>query len=549
MIRLYDNGRHVEKKKFRLRSSMNNKYMYPQAKETLHTEEGHDDVKTTISKKLISIARECSQSKINIEYSRSMYDILHNNRNGVSTNKVQSRKIERHFNLTHNNTSSSYTHINIMNRPSSNDKMGRGGSNIEYNISDREEKKKSVYNSIERCYRVNEKDKVNMGKYIKNMSMNILLSKKSIDNRYNIEDNINRVCMIDIHNSSNKRVRHKYNNNKYSRYSVCDREVNDILQMVSRYMLSIKYKRECIVHKIHEHDTQYDDISTYNTTHRVGVSDILRRRYNTYNISYENSGNSIHKSMREYDDRYRKICERYDRVYKYTLDCIDKNKDVIDNIDSDNRYICDDNKYKNMVYMRQKIVYTVKKMKRLGISLDDLLNNKPFPTRPFERQHADKFIKAVKKNDMKTIKQIITLSRYIVHSYDWNKFSCIHWAVKRGYIDIVVLLLNKGADIEEEDPLERTPLWYALHNNNTDIVLLLLLSYDASLPKHVSVSNLREIGCNTFILKIVELLISYRYVLYMLSSDNIIMKTIGITMKQKIKQIEITYRDYTRKNK
>jgi ankyrin repeat protein len=50
----------------------------------------------------------------------------------------------------------------------------------------------------------------------------------------------------------------------------------------------------------------------------------------------------------------------------------------------------------------------------------------------------------------------------------------LHWAVKRGLMDIAVYLLKKGAYINARDSLGRTPLYVASHRGNLAMVKLLL---------------------------------------------------------------------------
>jgi len=41
----------------------------------------------------------------------------------------------------------------------------------------------------------------------------------------------------------------------------------------------------------------------------------------------------------------------------------------------------------------------------------------------------------------------------------------LHVAIKRGYKKVVELLIAKGADLEAEDIVGRTPLYYAIKYN------------------------------------------------------------------------------------
>ena len=90
-----------------------------------------------------------------------------------------------------------------------------------------------------------------------------------------------------------------------------------------------------------------------------------------------------------------------------------------------------------------KAVKTFKRLKqkvqaahRIGLSFEEIVKCKPFPSKPYEREYSEPFIKAAKTNNLKEIKKYMMLSKYIVYCYDWSNFTALHWAAKRGYIEI-----------------------------------------------------------------------------------------------------------------
>lgn len=48
--------------------------------------------------------------------------------------------------------------------------------------------------------------------------------------------------------------------------------------------------------------------------------------------------------------------------------------------------------------------------------------------------------------------------------------TALHWACKRGHLAIVEYLIEKGADIDFQDIIERAALYFAIVSNNNDIV-------------------------------------------------------------------------------
>ena len=52
--------------------------------------------------------------------------------------------------------------------------------------------------------------------------------------------------------------------------------------------------------------------------------------------------------------------------------------------------------------------------------------------------------------------------------------TALHWACKRGHISIVKRLVEKGSDIDFQDMIGRTPLYFAITSCNNKIVQVLL---------------------------------------------------------------------------
>lgn len=52
--------------------------------------------------------------------------------------------------------------------------------------------------------------------------------------------------------------------------------------------------------------------------------------------------------------------------------------------------------------------------------------------------------------------------------------TALHWACKRNQYEITFHLINHGADIDYQDIIGRTPLYFAIMSENTKIVELLL---------------------------------------------------------------------------
>lgn len=64
--------------------------------------------------------------------------------------------------------------------------------------------------------------------------------------------------------------------------------------------------------------------------------------------------------------------------------------------------------------------------------------------------------------------------KYFVYDFDHIGRTALHLTSANGNRDLAYLLIEKGADIEACDFLNRKPLYYAIQNNNFKIVRLLV---------------------------------------------------------------------------
>ena len=85
----------------------------------------------------------------------------------------------------------------------------------------------------------------------------------------------------------------------------------------------------------------------------------------------------------------------------------------------------------------------------------------------------------IKLDEYKLVESILNRNQYLVMDYDYQQMSGLHWSCKKDNLEISELLLKKGSDVNAQDELGRTPLFFAIQNSNLKLVKLLLY-YDAS---------------------------------------------------------------------
>lgn len=69
--------------------------------------------------------------------------------------------------------------------------------------------------------------------------------------------------------------------------------------------------------------------------------------------------------------------------------------------------------------------------------------------------------------------------------------TALHWACKKGYKDIVELLLSYHSDVDGVDILYRTPLMLSIEENHLEITHI-LLSHGAY-PWSTAISDLKSV--------------------------------------------------------
>ena len=78
--------------------------------------------------------------------------------------------------------------------------------------------------------------------------------------------------------------------------------------------------------------------------------------------------------------------------------------------------------------------------------LRKLLKGKIFPSKAFEHPLSKKYFQACKTNNVEEISIVLNIHKYLVYEFDLLMMTGLHWACKRGHLDIANKILYKGAD-------------------------------------------------------------------------------------------------------
>ena len=83
---------------------------------------------------------------------------------------------------------------------------------------------------------------------------------------------------------------------------------------------------------------------------------------------------------------------------------------------------------------------------------------------------------AAKRGDINTLTQLLNSGKYDVNAKETARYSetPLHFAIQNGHIDIVKLLIDRGADVNAVTGYGATPLWLAAVRGKPDIAKLLI---------------------------------------------------------------------------
>lgn len=86
------------------------------------------------------------------------------------------------------------------------------------------------------------------------------------------------------------------------------------------------------------------------------------------------------------------------------------------------------------------------------------VDHKIFSKKPYEKLFSKELLYSTKKNQCMEVERLLLLNPYLVFDFDFYNMTALHWACKKGYIEIVEVLLKYNADVDAIDILHRTPL-------------------------------------------------------------------------------------------
>ncbi|CAG8791792.1 14176_t:CDS:2, partial [Racocetra persica] len=81
---------------------------------------------------------------------------------------------------------------------------------------------------------------------------------------------------------------------------------------------------------------------------------------------------------------------------------------------------------------------------------------------------------AIEKNDVESIRKLIEERKLGTNTCDEYGNTALHYASQNGYLEIIDILLENGAEVNSEEKNKLTPLHAAISNNHKEIAKKLL---------------------------------------------------------------------------
>lgn len=101
----------------------------------------------------------------------------------------------------------------------------------------------------------------------------------------------------------------------------------------------------------------------------------------------------------------------------------------------------------------------------MKMSSEDIYNNPIWPMEPQTMDLSREFFLAVKRNDLKAVRNMIAFSnkgRLLVFEFDSNKRNALMWAVKRNQLEMTLLLVENFSRVDWQDISDKTALHFAV---------------------------------------------------------------------------------------
>ncbi|CAD8069938.1 unnamed protein product [Paramecium sonneborni] len=117
--------------------------------------------------------------------------------------------------------------------------------------------------------------------------------------------------------------------------------------------------------------------------------------------------------------------------------------------------------YKKGQKLKACIMSYVRRLKRCKLTHAQVIRDHVFSPHPYSKESSIDFFQAIKDNQELIVVRLLQKVPYLVYDFDNAHMTGLHWAAKRGFPNLVKILIQHNADVDAKDIVYRTPLYIA----------------------------------------------------------------------------------------
>ncbi|CAK77137.1 unnamed protein product (macronuclear) [Paramecium tetraurelia] len=117
--------------------------------------------------------------------------------------------------------------------------------------------------------------------------------------------------------------------------------------------------------------------------------------------------------------------------------------------------------YKKGQRLKTCVMSYVRRLKRCKLTHAQVIRDHVFSAHPYSKDHSIEFFQAIKDNQEPIVTRLLQKVPYLVYDFDNAHMTGLHWAAKRGFPNLVKILIQHNADVDAKDIVYRTPLYIA----------------------------------------------------------------------------------------
>lgn len=124
--------------------------------------------------------------------------------------------------------------------------------------------------------------------------------------------------------------------------------------------------------------------------------------------------------------------------------------------------------------LREKFLF----ISRTNLSVNEAIKLKLLNSadrKPYQGEKSKEFFDAIKAEDHKKVRNMMANNKLLAFDVDYIGMTPLHWATKKNNEKICGILLDACADVNAQDQIGRIPLYFAVENQNCNLVCEFLL--------------------------------------------------------------------------